>query len=292
MISRREFVGGCAALAAVSGCKSMFGAGAVRFGMITDLHYADLPMRRFGGGLDLYYSQSCDKLAEFVKTMNGLRPHFVIELGDFKDQSSDKQKTLACLERIEKTFAGFDGPRYHVLGNHDEDCLSKHEFLSRLSNGGKEADQYYAFDVRGIRFIVLDGCYNSKMEDYYPGNWDWTDANVPPVELQWLERKLKEAEGPAVVFCHQVLDDKPEGAHGLKNAAAVRAILERSGKVKSVFTGHQHGGGFRVVNGISYHTLKAAVCGDHAAGKNAYALVTVNADGTSSVQPFPPATKI
>ena len=283
MISRREFVGGCAALAAASGCTSIFGVGPVRFGMITDLHYAEIPMRKFGGGLDRYYTQSCEKLAEFVAEMNRARADFVIELGDFKDQSADKRQTLACLDRIERTFAGFEGPRYHVLGNHDEDCLTKAEFLAHVSNAGGKTEKHYFFVMNGITFVVLDGCYNSKMEDYTPGNWDWTDANVPPVELRWLEGVLAMARGPAVVFCHQVLDDKPEGAHGLRNAAEVRAILERSGKVKSVFTGHQHGGGFRVVNGISYYTLKAAVCGDYAADRNAYALVTVSADGTASV---------
>ncbi|MBO7722077.1 MAG: metallophosphoesterase [Kiritimatiellae bacterium] len=286
MIGRRDFIGGCAALGATAGCKTaMFGDGPVRFGMITDLHYAEKDTIDFGGANgSRYYRQSCEKLAECVMTMNRLSPDFLIELGDFKDQSADKGKTLACLDRIEKVFAGFKGDRYHVLGNHEMDCLSKPEVLSHIWNAGAPAEAHYAFTVGGVTFAVLDGCYNSKMQDYFPGNWDWTDANIPPAQLAWLEDVLAQSAGPAVVFCHQRIDDKAGGAHGLKNAAAVRRVLEKSGKVKSVYTGHEHGGGFRELNGISYYTLRAAVIGDYAADVNSYALVTVEADGSSSVK--------
>ena len=56
----------------------------------------------------------------------------------------------------------------------------------------------------------------------------------------------------------------------MKNAAAVRKVLEASGKVRAVITGHQHDGGQCKVNGIPYYTLRAMVEGP-APASNSYA---------------------
>ena len=53
---------------------------------------------------------------------------------------------------MEAAFAQFKGPRYHVLGNHDHDNLSKEEFLAHIANDGQpRARPYYAFTRGGIR---------------------------------------------------------------------------------------------------------------------------------------------
>lgn len=282
MTTRWRFISGCVAASAVAGCRLLPEKDVVvRFGMVADLHYAEIPPRDVGGPCgDRHYNQSCDKLADFVAAMNARETDFLIELGDFKDQSADKVATLRCLDRIESVFAGYHGPRYHVLGNHDMDCLSKDEFLSRVSNAGGPARPHYSFVVGGLTFVVLDGCFNERMEGYFPGNWVWTDANIPTWELDWLAHTLADAPGPAVVFCHQRIDDRALGAHALRNAAEVRRVLENSGKVRSVFTGHEHQGGYRRLNGIDYFVQKAAVVGDRNAGANAWSLASVYADGS------------
>jgi alkaline phosphatase len=80
----------------------------VRFGVITDLHYADIDP----GGARAY-RESDDKLAEFVQVMHAKGAAFVVELGDFKDQDPkpDPARTLEYLKPIEPAFARFDGPR-------------------------------------------------------------------------------------------------------------------------------------------------------------------------------------
>lgn len=207
---------------------------------------------------------------------------FAIELGDFKDFTKDVPNTLWHLEAIEGGFAKFKGPRYHVAGNHDFDCLTPEEFFSRTPNGGAVTPKgYYSFVKGGITFIVLNACYNSAMEPYYRKN-TWNDANVPPEEMKWLEEELAKATGPAIVFCHQRLEDSAEPQHIIKNAAAVRTVLEKSGKVKGVITGHQHKGGANVVNGIPYYSLRALVC-DSGEGNNSFAEVAVYADGAFTV---------
>ena len=259
----------------------------LRFGMVTDLHYATLPVAKGNAPIgDRYYRDSCVKLREAVRVLNELRPDFMLELGDFKDLSPDKETTLACLREIESVFSGFSGDRYHVLGNHDLDCLTKEEFLANLRNAGQsQALPHYAFQKNGVTCVVLDACYNAKYEPYRPGNWRWEEAYIPPAELRWLETTLQEAAGPVLVFGHQRLDPNAEPRHEVRNAKQVRAVLAKSGKVKAVFTGHEHFGGTCELDGIPYYSLRALVVGA-AAKSNSYALGELYPDGKVCVKGY------
>lgn len=249
----------------------------VRFGMVTDCHYADVDPAG-----TRFYRQSLDKLGECVVRMNDEKVDFLIELGDFKDQGRPpvEQDTLTYLDQVEAVFRRFDGPTYHVLGNHDVDSISKPQFQARVTNTGVDCTRcYYSFDVKGLHCIVLDANYRSDGADYDRGNFDWTDANIPADELDWLRRDLVAARGPAVIFIHQLLDGT--GAVYVENAAEVRDVLERSGKVLAVFQGHHHAGDYNEINGIHYCTLVATVEGQ-GAENNSYAIVEVcpNLDAT------------
>ena len=269
-MTRREFIcaaGGTVLLTGVRlyGEEAPKGNPLVRFGMVTDLHYAALkPLGH------RHYGDSVRKLDEAVDLFNVRKPDFAIELGDFKDNSNGHDETIKRLEEVEKAFARFNGPRYHVVGNHDCDCITPAEFLARTPNGGKVMDKgWYSFAFGGVSFIVLDGCFTGKMKHYSRSN-PWTDANIPPEQLAWLERELASAGKHAVVFVHQRLDPASERHHLMKNAEAVRKVLEASGKVRAVVTGHQHTGGHSKVNGIPYYTLRAMVEGS-APASNSYA---------------------
>jgi alkaline phosphatase len=58
----------------------------------------------------------------------------------------------------------------------------------------------------------------------------------------------------------------------VKNAAEVRRLFEASGRVRAVFQGHHHAGGYRQINGIHYCTLQAMVEGP-GQDNNAFAIV-------------------
>ena len=254
----------------------------VRFGIVADLHFADKPSDDRGRGGVRSYRESGRKLTEAVSVFNACALDFVIELGDLKDFSKDRTATLRCLDEIERIFAGFKGPRYHVLGNHDFDCLTPGEFLSHVTNAGSQmARGYYSFCVKGVKFIVLDACYDSGLRHYSRQN-PWDDANVPQDELLWLKKELASTEGHAVVFCHQRLDTAAADCHAVRNAAEVRSVLEFSKKVSAVVTGHDHNGGFAVVGGIPYYSMLAMVCGA-GVGANSYAEMCLYADGSVSV---------
>jgi alkaline phosphatase len=88
---------------------------------------------------------------------------------------------------------------------------------------------------------------------------------------------------PSIVFIHQQLDG--EGAYYVKNAAAVRRILEESGRVLAVFQGHRHEGAYSFIQGIHYYTLKGLIEGS-GMENSSYALVGVDAGLTILIKGF------
>ena len=249
-----------------------------KFGIVTDTHYADIDTvgTRF-------YRHSLDKLAECVELMNAKKVDFLIELGDFKDQNNPpvEQKTLSYLLTVEKVFQQFNGPTYHVLGNHDEDSISKSQLLANIKNTNIDSPcSYYSFDLKTLHFVILDANYTTDGSNYNHGNFDWTDANIAPDELDWLKHDLAAARGPVIVFIHQPLDGA--GQYYVKNAADVRQVLQESGKVLAVFQGHYHQGSYSLIESIHYYTLKATVEGP-GPQDNSYAVVEVLPNCTITV---------
>jgi hypothetical protein len=278
---------GLAPLSCAPGNMSILGRRPVRFGMVTDCHYADADAvgTRF-------YRESPDKLSECVAQMNAENMDFLIELGDFKDQDKPpiEDRTLLHLQNVEAVFQQFHGPMFHVLGNHDVDSISKRQFLSRVENTGIDPGRsYYSFDVKGLHCIVLDANYRADGVDYDHGNFDWTGANVPAHEIDWLKHDLAASRGPAVIFVHQLLDGT--GSVSAKNAAEVRQVLESSGNVLAVFQGHHHKGSYKLIERIHYYTLKAVVEG-HGQENNSYAIVEVRPDRSLMLTGYRKATSM
>lgn len=260
--------------ATLSGCfQQSDSKKSVRFGIVTDSHYADTDMRE-----NRYYRESADKMAECVNLMNDQKVDFLIELGDFKDQDNPpvEERTISHLRTIEQVFQKFNGPKYHVLGNHDVDSISKEQFLENITNTKIPArSTYYSFNCKSIHFIVLDANFLADETPYDHGNFSWTDTYIPKAQLNWLTQDLAKSQLPAIVFCHQQLGG--ESGTCVRNAKEVRDILQKSGKVLASFDGHEHNGGYRFVEGIHYYTLRAVVTNS---GKenSAYAIVEVLPD--------------
>ena len=268
-------VGGCAVTRRLS--RALSGK-RLRFGMVTDLHYADIAARG-----SRHYRRSPGKLAECLDLMNEQDVDFLIELGDFKDQATPPvhDTTLQYLRTVEAQFQGFEGPTYHVLGNHDVDSISKQDFLAQVTNTDIAPDaSYYSFDAQGLHCIVLDANFMANGQAYDSGNFNWTETYICPEQMTWLDQDLGRTRKKALVFCHQCLDGTE--SHHVKNGTAVRRILEDSEKVLAVFTGHNHAGDYSLIKGIHYYTLKAVVEGAEATD-NAYAIVELHPDDTISV---------
>jgi hypothetical protein len=248
---------------------------AFRIGLLTDLHYANKPPWQ-----TRFYRETLAKLQEAVGRFNAERPAFVAELGDFIDKAGSVEEEIPWLEKVERVFAGVKAPRHYVLGNHCVMTLTKAEFAAHTKAA---RTPHYSFDHGGFHFIILDACFRSDGEPYQRENFDWTDANIPTQQLDWLRADLAKAGTPSIVFAHQRLDQA--GNHSVRNAAAVREVLERAGNVVAVIQGHSHKNDYQQIAGIHYCTLSAMVEGS-GSQNSAYALLDVMEDGSLRLNGF------
>lgn len=246
----------------------------LKFGLITDLHYAD---KRNAG--TRFYRESLDKLAEAALQFQKDQIEFVVELGDFIDAADSVQIEKQYLKAVNRRFADICDERYYVLGNHCVDTLNKQEFLEEV----EQEKSYFSFEHAGIHFVVLDSCFRGDGEPYQRKNFEWTDANIPEDELEWLQGDLKGANGPVVVFAHQRLD--VDNSYGVRNNALVRKVLETNGNVLAVFQGHSHKNELREIGGIRYCTMVAMVEGT-GAENNGYSTIEILPEGSILVHGF------
>ena len=256
----------------------------MRFGVVTDSHYADAPDK--GARC---YRQSLGKMQACVDQMNKEKVDFLIELGDFKDQGSpaSEKNTLNFLDAIESVYAKFNGPRYHVLGNHDMDSISKSQFLNRVENTGiSKESSFYSFDMKSIHCVVLDANFKSDGKAYNHGNFHWKDANIPPAEVEWLKKDLASTELPVICFSHQELNG---GGSPINNAEDVRKILAEKGSTLAVLQGHHHEGAYVLSDNTHFYTLKCMVEGTKVE-ESAFAIVDVYKDGSLAVTGYHRAT--
>jgi hypothetical protein len=278
VITRRDFlkssvVAGVSAAVLGIDRKTAFSETGLRFGIVTDAHYAEADPQ-----FNRYYRESVEKMTECVEFMNEQKVEFLIELGDFKDQNTPpvEEKTMSYLQSIERSFRKFNGPTYHVLGNHDMDSLSKEQFLQNVTNTDIPAGStYYGFDRKGVHFIVLDANFLADGTAYDHGNYKWNETYVSEAELAWLRKDLADTKLPSIVFCHQQLGGLE--MTDVQNADKVRTILQESGKVLAGFDGHNHAGGYKVIEGIHHYTLKAMV-EESGRDNSSYAIVEIKPD--------------
>lgn len=265
------FVSGCAIAPFLNACGKEVN---VRFGLITDLHYAFRESNN-----TRCYKDSLAKTQEALDVFEKHNLDFIIELGDLKDQGLNPQKeeTISYLRDIEKLLQSFSGRVYHVLGNHDMDSISKLDFLSNIKNPDEvNGKSYYSFKHGGLKFIVLDANFREDQSDYDSGNFNWEIALVPDKELEWLRQELHEGKEPVIIFIHQLLDKGSGLYEGLyvKNAEQVNQVLIESQRVLAVFQGHHHEGSYSFQNHIHYFTMNGMIEGNFPEN-NAYAIVEV-----------------
>jgi calcineurin-like phosphoesterase family protein len=200
----------------------------LRFGICADVHH------------DIMHDAE-SRLQVFIADMQNQQVDFIIQLGDF---CRPYDKNLPFL----KIWEQFQGPRYHVLGNHDTDGGFTHD---QVIHFWKAPQQYYSFDKNGYHFVVLNGNEKNPSPDKAKGYARY----IGQEQQAWLEKDLQQTKLSTIIFCHQGLDND---LGGIENATLVRLILERANqeagfkKVGLVFSGHHHQDYQNEINDITY----------------------------------------
>ncbi len=206
----------------------------VRIGMITDLHH------------DVMHD-GISRLSAFIDEMDREQPDFIIQGGDF---CYPKKANSPLMD----VWNQFKGPKYHVIGNHDTDGGYTRDQVVTFWNAKAK---YYAFDVNGFHFVVLDGNEHNESADRPKGYARF----ISPTQLDWLRKDLESTDLETVVFCHQGLDND---AGGLENGTLLRYTLEQANKkagkqkVIMVISGHHHQDYYNYINDIHYVQINSA----------------------------------
>ncbi|KKK33667.1 hypothetical protein WQ57_23920 [Mesobacillus campisalis] len=249
------------------------------FGLVPDAQYCDCDING-----TRYYSNSLDKLKEAAQTFNSEKVDFTVQTGDFIDRN------LSSFSDILPIFNLIEGPKYHVLGNHDFPVTTD-EVVDILGM----PNQYYDFKHKNWRFVVLDTndlslyanaegsekhqeaqeMYNTLKENNEINAQTW-NGGISEEQLTWLRGVLQKAEQrneKVVVIGHMPV--YPDNNHNVWNDEAVIAELEAVRNVVAYFNGHNHAGNYAVKNGIHYVNLKGMVETDDT---NSYSIVQVYKD--------------
>lgn len=213
----------------------------LRFGLIADVHK------------DIMHDAN-ERLQAFIDESQKRPLDFIMQLGDFCIPDDRNSAFMAAWRQ-------YEGPKYHVLGNHDTDGgFTREQTIAFWDMKNK----YYSFDKGNLHFTVLDG------NDPNPKPWSGYHRYIGKEQLEWLRNDLEQTGLPVIIISHQTLEN-PDG--GIANQQEVRKVLEEANKkagytkVLASLCGHHHTDYETQINGIYYIQINSAsyhwVGGDH-----------------------------
>lgn len=247
-VSRRAFVSGVGASLTLPFLPRLNGSWAhekpVRMGLIADLHHGLEPTAQ-------------DRLEKFVATAISTKADAIVQLGDFNYAT---RQNAPCMT----AWNTFKGDRFHVLGNHDMDKVTK----QAAQDFWEMKRRYYSFDRSGFHFVVLDrnnlrtgsGDVHYGKANYfaYPKQRGYADKK----QLEWLRADLAGTSLPVVVFVHQgvgMIDDLPADDPRVEiETILAKAKRDDAPGVIACFCGHEHLDRHRLKDGIHYVWVNSA----------------------------------
>jgi len=250
---------------------SMAGEPVFSFVVISDVHIGE----NTDGG-----TQDSDNLNWILNTAyDAIRPSFIVNTGDITDSTNGGfipmggpyQQEWDEYSRIISTMS--ENAYYDIPGNHDQYRDGDLSYYLENSLQGRATgytQQTWFVDLPEGRYQFMSVCT--------PGNdgkpWPIDNAGLDDGELNWIESHIDRNAKKIFFFGHHPLDDLEYGRREFQS------ILDSH---PSVYVyGHTHG------YGISYYNntmlVNAASLGK--SPRDHYLLVTVSADGQTSVAPY------
>ncbi|KAF3437541.1 hypothetical protein FNV43_RR20295 [Rhamnella rubrinervis] len=288
------------------------------FSVISDVQYADIPDRRSFIGVPRFYRHSILVLQRAVQQWNDHKRHkFALNFGDIVDGLCPKDQSLGTVRKVVEEFEKFNGPTYHMIGNHCLYNLPRDTLLPILKIPGPDGRAYYDFSPTSeFRFVILDGYdisaigwpqdhpntlealkflqqKNPNIEKNSPAGLVGLErrflkfnGGVGKEQLEWLDGILQEAtkmKQKVVICCHLPLDPGATSQEALLwNYDEVMNLIHTYNCVKVCLAGHDHEGGHTIdSHGIHHRVLEAAL--ECPPGTDAFGYVDVYNDRLSLI---------
>ena len=218
----------------------------ITLAVVTDIHNGPRQFKKPG-------HTALAALREFVAGLGTAGTDLVVEMGD-RINDVDYDSDRLHLGEVAEVFRAWDGPLYHLIGNHDVFNMDRTEIAEVL---GRAVDNI-AVSFKGWRLIFWQPSVVMSERWTYP---------VDQADLDWLDTALTEADGPAVIFTHIPLhgeamtgnpyfENRPTEAQ-YEGAEALRAKLVGNSKVVLCVSGHAHLNDLRVIDGLPFVTVQS-----------------------------------
>ena len=220
----------------------------LRLGVIADMHHNPVD------GFPKICSSALPLLRRALDFSTRERVSGLVDLGDRID---DRERTadLALGKEISEVFHAYGIPREHLMGNHDSYSISVEEWESLLDRPLRSRASILG-DYR-LLYFCADVDNGRGARDYC----------LQDAELGWLERELPRDDRHTLIFTHVPLmagnmagnyyfENKP-GRSAFLNAHRARRIIEESGNVLLVVSGHVHWNSLNFCNGVYYITVQS-----------------------------------
>ncbi len=230
---------------------SVAGSTSLKFVQLSDVHFLE-------NGANTTYKmtgKSPQLLDDAVEQINEVKDlDFVMLTGDLIDKSFEKE-LRAALPHVEK----IEAPWYFAFGNHDR-CvggyLTTSVYMEMLKNSNpdfKYKKPYYSFKPKkNFKVIVLDNIITDEIT---------SNGYVDEVQFKWLKKELDSSKNDVVlIFMHvPVIEPFASPSHKLRNAAAVKALIESYDNPIGVFQGHYHAAKITQHDNVLYVSSPALV---------------------------------
>lgn len=247
-----------------------------RLAVITDLHHGLAP-------------DALDRLKAFLTAARSRRFDAMLQMGDFCYSDAGSAPCLDLWRQV-------GGTKLSILGNHDMDKCDKATAMRTIDM----ATRYYARDIGGYRFLILD--LNNFRKDgvvvpYANGNYFTDNATfncIDAEQLAWLRTELRRANRPVVVLSHQPLGFAEHGQPLPPEQAEIFAAISEAatanpgGRVVACLSGHLHVDRLEYVIGIPCLLINSASyfwsAGMYPYAKPLFAFIEFTGDGMLKVE--------
>ena len=234
----------------------------LKFAQVSDVHFLE-------NGANTTYKMTGESprlLDDAIKQINE-QPDidFVMFTGDLIDKSFEKE-LRAVLPHLEN----LNYPWYFAFGNHDR-CVGGYlttlVYLDMIRNSNsnfKFKKSYYSFvPKKNYKVIVVDDIITDEIT---------SNGYIDEDQMKWLKKELDGSKNDVVlIYMHvPVIEPFASPNHKLRNAYAVKQLIESYKNPIGVFQGHYHSAKITQHDNVLYVSSPALV-----SYPNAFRIVTV-----------------
>lgn len=222
----------CLAAGMLWGLQAYSTSTGLKFVQLSDVHFLE-------NGLNTTYKMTGASPQLLDDAINQINEQgdvdFVMVTGDLIDKPFEKE-LRAIMPHMQK----LNYPWYFAFGNHDR-CvggyLTTAVYMKMLKDGNPNYQfelPYYSFvPKKGYKVIVLDDIITNEVT---------SQGLISNEQLVWLERELdKSKKDTVLIFMHvPIIEPFASPSHKLRNASALKNLIESYKNPIGVFQGHYH----------------------------------------------------